>query len=130
MFVALGLPFPWVHLSVGGGGGGGGQQAYSLSSKLKLWNFHGFWLVPYNYCLSLLLLSVKYFGFSSLQLGHGFFLPNLFKHFLQSSLPHSPCCHGSSATSRQIRHSRSSSGSDIKLYLSVLLSVMFVAMMR
>ena len=34
MFVALGLPFPQVHLSVGGGGGGGGggQQASSLSS--------------------------------------------------------------------------------------------------
>ena len=24
MFVALGLPFPQAHLSVGGGGGGGG----------------------------------------------------------------------------------------------------------
>ena len=46
-FVALGLPFPQVHLSVGGGGGGegGGQQASSLSSKHKLWNFHRFWLV-------------------------------------------------------------------------------------
>ena len=33
MFVALGLPFPQVHLSVGGGGGGGGaQKAFSLSS--------------------------------------------------------------------------------------------------
>ena len=40
VFVALGLPFPQVHLSVGGGGGGGGQQASSLSSKHKLWNFH------------------------------------------------------------------------------------------
>ena len=37
MFVALGPPFPQVHLSVGGGGGGGGQQASSLSSKHKLW---------------------------------------------------------------------------------------------
>ena len=26
MFIALGLPFPPVHLSVGGGGGGGGAQ--------------------------------------------------------------------------------------------------------
>ena len=26
MFVALGLPFPQVHLSVGGGGGGGGNE--------------------------------------------------------------------------------------------------------
>ena len=34
VFVALGLPFPQVHLSVGGGGGGG-QQASSLSSKFK-----------------------------------------------------------------------------------------------
>ena len=42
VLVALGLPFPQVHLSVGGGGGGGrgGQQASSLSSKHKLWNFH------------------------------------------------------------------------------------------
>ena len=42
VFVALGLPFPQVHLSVGGGGGGGGggQQASSLSSEHKLWNFH------------------------------------------------------------------------------------------
>ena len=37
VFVALGLPFPQVHLYVGGGGGGGGaQQASSLSSKHKL----------------------------------------------------------------------------------------------
>ena len=27
------------------GGGGGGEQASSLSSKHKLWNFHRFWLV-------------------------------------------------------------------------------------
>ena len=42
VFVALGLHFPQVHLSVwgGGGGGGGGQQAYSLSSKHKLWKLH------------------------------------------------------------------------------------------
>ena len=42
VFVALGLPFPQVHLSVwgGGGGGGGGGEAFSLSSKHKLWNFH------------------------------------------------------------------------------------------
>ena len=40
VFVALGLPFPQVHLSVGGGGGG--QQASSLSRKHKLWNFHVF----------------------------------------------------------------------------------------
>ena len=39
VFVALGLPFPQVHLSVGGGGGGA-QEASSLSSKHKLWNFH------------------------------------------------------------------------------------------
>ena len=45
MFVALGLPFPQVHLSVGGGGGGGGQQASSLSSTHKLWNFHRYSLV-------------------------------------------------------------------------------------
>ena len=46
VFVALGLPFPQVHLSVGGGGGGGGgQQASSLSSKHKLWNFHTYLLV-------------------------------------------------------------------------------------
>ena len=36
VFVALGL---------GGGGGGGGQQASSLSSKHKLWNFHRYSLV-------------------------------------------------------------------------------------
>ena len=39
VFVALGLPFPQVHLSVGGGGGGGGgrggQQASSLSSNVE-----------------------------------------------------------------------------------------------
>ena len=40
VFVALGLPFPQVHLSVGGG-----QQASSLSSKHKLWNFHRYSLV-------------------------------------------------------------------------------------
>ena len=48
VFVALGLPFPQVHLSVGGGGGGGGggvQQTFSLSSKHKLWNFHRYLLV-------------------------------------------------------------------------------------
>ena len=37
VFVALGLPFPQVHPSLGGGGA---QQASSLSSKHKLWNFH------------------------------------------------------------------------------------------
>ena len=42
VFVALGLPFPQVHLSVGGGGG---QQVSSLSSKHKLWNFHRYSLV-------------------------------------------------------------------------------------
>ena len=47
VFVALGLPFPQVHLSVGGGGGGGGQQASSLSSRHKLWNFHRYLLVYY-----------------------------------------------------------------------------------
>ena len=41
VFVALGLPFPQVHLSIGGGG----QQASSLSSKHKLWNFHRYLLV-------------------------------------------------------------------------------------
>ena len=51
VFVALGLPFPQVHLHVhcwggGGGGGGGDQQASSLSSKHKLWNFHRYSLVP------------------------------------------------------------------------------------
>ena len=47
VFVALGLSFPQVHLSVevGGGGGGGGQQASSLSSTHKLWNFHRYSLV-------------------------------------------------------------------------------------
>ena len=38
MFVALGLPFPWVHLSVGGqqlggGGGGGGGGATGFQFK-------------------------------------------------------------------------------------------------
>ena len=52
VFVALGLPFPQVHLSVGGGGGGGGdQQASSLSSKHKLWNFHRYSLVYIIICL-------------------------------------------------------------------------------
>ena len=46
VFVALGLPFPQVHLSIGGGGGG--QQASSLSSKHKLWNFHRYSLVLHN----------------------------------------------------------------------------------
>ena len=31
----------------GGGGGGGGQQAFCLSSKHKLWNFHRYWLVVF-----------------------------------------------------------------------------------
>ena len=46
VFVALGLPFPQVHMSVGGGG----QQASSLSSKHKLWirNFHRYSLVLIN----------------------------------------------------------------------------------
>ena len=35
VFVALGLPFPQVHICLLGGGG---QQASSLSSKHKLWN--------------------------------------------------------------------------------------------
>ena len=52
VFVALGLPFPQVHLSVGevggGGGGRGAQQASSLSSKHKLWNFHS----PVNYSIA------------------------------------------------------------------------------
>ena len=37
VFVALGLPSPQVYLHVCWGGG---QQASSLSSKHKLWNFH------------------------------------------------------------------------------------------
>ena len=41
MFVALGLPFPRVHFCLGGGGEERrGQQASSLSSNHKLWNFH------------------------------------------------------------------------------------------
>ena len=28
VFLALGLPFPWVHLSVGEGGGGGGATGF------------------------------------------------------------------------------------------------------
>ena len=67
--------------------------------------------------LSLLLLTLKYCGCSILQLGHGSFLPNLFKHSLQSSFPQSACCHGSSATSRHMTQSRSASGSDTNLYL-------------
>ena len=63
------------------------------------------------------LLSEKYWGFSILQLGQGFFLPSLSKHFLQSSFPQSSCCHGSSTTSRQITQIRSSSGGAVKLYL-------------
>ena len=35
VFVALGLPFPQVHLSGGGGGGGGAQQASSLSIAVE-----------------------------------------------------------------------------------------------
>ena len=38
VFVALGLPFPQVHLSAcwgGGGGGGGGQQASSTSCGIS-----------------------------------------------------------------------------------------------
>ena len=31
VFVALGLPFPQVHLSVGGGGGGGQLASYPVS---------------------------------------------------------------------------------------------------
>ena len=31
VFVALGLPFPQVHLSVGGGGGGGGVNRWPLA---------------------------------------------------------------------------------------------------
>ena len=30
VFVALGLPFPQVHLSVGGGGGGGGSTGFQF----------------------------------------------------------------------------------------------------
>ena len=56
VFVALGLPFPQVHLSVGGGGGGGGgQQASSLSSTHKLWNFHRYLLVYIILCLHMAL---------------------------------------------------------------------------
>ena len=38
VFVALGLPFPQVHLSVGGGGGGGGggQQASTLRLRYSV----------------------------------------------------------------------------------------------
>ena len=53
VFVALGLPFPQVHLSVGGGGGGGGQQASSLCSKHKLWNFHRSCMLVSNNALCL-----------------------------------------------------------------------------
>ena len=51
VFVALGLPFPQVHLSVGGRG----QQASSLSSKHKLWNFHRYSLVTSYYVIISLL---------------------------------------------------------------------------
>ena len=33
VFVALGLPFPQVHLSVGGGGGGGGGESTGFQFK-------------------------------------------------------------------------------------------------
>ena len=55
VFIALGLPFPQVHLFVvvvavgGGGGGGGAQQASSLSSKHKLWNFNRSCYSLHNY---------------------------------------------------------------------------------
>ena len=61
VFVALGLPFPQVHLSVGGGGGGGGQQASSLSSKHKLWNFHRYSLV-YIYIYNIFFRSPCFFA--------------------------------------------------------------------
>ena len=35
VFVALGLPFPQVHLSVGGGGGGGGGLGGSTGFQFK-----------------------------------------------------------------------------------------------
>ena len=49
VFIVFVAPFPQVHLSVGGGGGARGQQASSLSTKHKLWNFHRYSLVVYNY---------------------------------------------------------------------------------
>ena len=61
--------------------------------------------------LHLLLLSLKYCGALSLQFGQGLDLPYLFKHLSQNSLPHSTCCCGASATSRQIKHFRASLGS-------------------
>ena len=33
VFIALGLPFPWVDLSVGGGGGGGGGGSTGFQFK-------------------------------------------------------------------------------------------------
>ena len=49
VFVALGLPFPQVHLSVGGGGGGGGQQASSTQAV----EFPQVLLVMLNLCSNL-----------------------------------------------------------------------------
>ena len=46
----------------GGGGGGGGQQAYSLSSKHKLWNFHRYSLVILNVFHRWLAETANYFG--------------------------------------------------------------------
>ncbi len=74
-------------------------------------------MVRINCASYLLLLSWKYRGSFILQLGQGFFLPCFSKHFLQSSLPHFLCCLGSSATPKQITHSRALTGSARKLYL-------------
>ena len=64
--------------------------------------------------LNSLLLSAKYTGFSFWQLGQAFFFS---RHFSQKSVPHSPCCHGSSATFWHFRHLRASDGLHANWYL-------------
>ena len=69
-------------------------------------------LHPLHLTLDLLLLSSKYLGIGSevLHSGQGLFMPCWPRQSLQKSLPHFPCCHGSTATWLHFKHLRSALG--------------------
>lgn len=92
--------------------GGGGTN--STSNCPKGWLPQGPLTHFTRSILHLLLMSLKNLGWAMLQLGQGL-SPSKSKHFLQKSLPHSSCCLGSPATSRQIKHFNASSGSEMNM---------------
>ena len=56
VFLKLGQLFPQVQPF--GGGGGGATASSLISSNHKLWNFHRYWLIKYNYSTHIIVLKV------------------------------------------------------------------------